>query len=182
MIGKEEMREMSGRECTIRDVEGLPTGVRAELIDGQMYMMASPEYRHQQILGKLYRIIADYIDEKGGLCEINLAPLAVYINDDDYNYVEPDLFVVCDRDKMDRKGCHGAPDWIIEIVSPGSEKMDRKIKLFKYRMAGVREYWIVDPETETISVHNFENGSEKEYSFREKVPAGIYEGFTVTLV
>ncbi|MCM1153774.1 MAG: Uma2 family endonuclease [Roseburia sp.] len=175
------MKKMSGREYTIRDIEALPAGVRAELIDGQMYLMASPGYRHQQILGKLYRIIADHIDKKGGPCEINLAPLAVYINNDEHNYVEPDLFVVCDRDKMDRKGCHGAPDWIIEIVSPGNDKMDRKIKLFKYRAAGVREYWIVDPELETVSVHNFEKGMEKEYSFQEKVPAGIYEDFAVKL-
>lgn len=181
MIGKEEMSKMSGREYTIRDIEALPPGVRAELIDGQMYMMASPERRHQQILGKLYRIIADYIDEKGGSCEVYLAPLAVYINDDEHNYVEPDVFVVCDRDKMDRKGCHGAPDWVIEIVSPGSEKMDGKIKLFKYRTAGVREYWIVDPGKEIVSVYNFESGSEKEYTFQERVPAGIYEDFEAAL-
>lgn len=176
--GKEEM---SGKEYTIKDIEALPAGQRAELIDGQMYMMASPERLHQQILGKMYRIIADYIDEKGGQCEVNLAPLAVYINDDVRNYVEPDIFVVCDKYKLDRKGCHGAPDWIIEIVSPGSEKMDRKIKLFKYRTAGVREYWIVDPEKETVEVYNFERESEKRFTFRDRISAGIYRDFELTL-
>ncbi len=77
MIRGKEMDEMFGEMCTVRDIEALPAGKRAELIDGQMYMMASPERPHQQILGRLYRIIADYIDEKGGDCEVNLAPLAV---------------------------------------------------------------------------------------------------------
>ncbi len=179
--GKEEMKGMVGKEYTVKDIEALPAGQRAELIDGQMYMMASPERIHQQILGKLYRMIADYIDEKDGVCEVNLAPLAVYINDDGRNYVEPDIFVVCDRDKLDAKGCHGAPDWVIEIVSPNSEKMDRKIKLFKYRTAGVREYWIVDPEKEIVEVYHFERDLEKEYSFREHVPVGIYEGFEIVI-
>lgn len=179
--GMEEMKEMDEKVYTVKDIEAMPAGQRAELIDGQMYLMASPERLHQQILGKLYRIIADYIDEKGVICEVNLAPLAVYINDDEYNYVEPDIFVVCDKDKLDRKGCHGAPDWIIEIVSPNSEKMDRKIKFFKYRTAGVREYWIVDSEKEMIEAYDFEKGSEKKYSFQEQVPVGIYEGFKIVL-
>ena len=177
MIRGKEMDEMFGEMCTVRDIEALPAGKRAELIDGQMYMMASPERPHQQILGRLYRIIADYIDEKGGDCEVNLAPLAVYINDDEHNYVEPDIFVVCDKDKLDRKGCHGAPDWVIEIVSPASEKMDRRIKLLKYRTAGVREYWIVDPLKETVTVYDFEKGLEKEYAFHEHIVVGIYEDF-----
>lgn len=181
MIRGKEMDEMYGKEYTVRDIEALPAGQRAELINGQMYMMASPERLHQQTLGKLYRVIADYIDEKGGGCEVNLAPLAVYIDDDEHNYVEPDIFVVCDKDKLDAKGCHGAPDWIIEIVSPGSEKMDRKIKLFKYRAAGVREYWIVDPGKAIVEVYDFEKGPERKYSFREHVPVGIYEGFEIVL-
>ncbi len=175
------MNEKVGSDCTVRDIEALPAGQRAELIDGQIYMMASPERIHQQILGKLYRIIADYIDEKGGGCEINLAPLAVYINDDERNYVEPDIFIVCDQNKLDTKGCHGAPDWIIEILSPTSEKMDRKIKLFKYRTAGVREYWIVDPGQGIVEVYDFEKGLEEKYSFREHVPVGIYGGLEIVL-
>lgn len=76
------------------------------------------------------------------------------MNENDKNYVEPDISVICDTDKLNDKGCNGAPDWIIEIVSPGSRRMDYSVKLFKYRSAGVREYWIVDPEKHRITVHD----------------------------
>lgn len=170
---------MSGKMYTIRDIEALPEGKRAELIDGRMYEMASPSRTHQGLLVALLRVISNYIEEKGGPCEVYPAPFAVYINNDEYNYVEPDIVVICNEDKLDEKGCHGAPDWAIEIMSPSSVKMDRKIKLFKYRTAGVREYWIVDPEKRTIEVHCFFKKEEKEYTFHETVPAGIYEDFAI---
>ena len=107
------------------------------------------------------------------------APFAVYLNKDDYNYLEPDISVICDPSKLDEKGCHGAPDWIIEIVSPGSRSMDYYKKLFKYRTAGVREYWVLDPEKEVVTVYNFEQDNMQEYSFGDDVPVGIYEGFTI---
>lgn len=182
MTGRTEMKEMdemSGKIYTIRDIEALPEGKRAELIDGRMYEMASPSRVHQRLLGGLYRLIANYIEERDGSCEVYLAPFAVYINNDEYNYVEPDVLVICDEEKLDEKGCHGAPDWAIEIVSPGSVKMDRKIKLFKYRTAGVREYWIVDPAERTVGVHCFSRDEEKTYTFQETVPAGIYEDFAI---
>ena len=99
------------------------------------------------------------------------------MNEDGKNYVEPDISVICDQSKLDESGCHGAPDWIIEIVSPGSKPMDYFTKLFKYRTAGVREYWIVDPMKETVTVYRFEKESMEDYSFGENVPVGIYEGF-----
>ena len=122
---------------TIDDIYALPDGERAELIDGKIYNMAPPNRTHQRILLSISRKIADYIDSKKGDCEINIAPFAVFLNKDDVNYVEPDISVVCDPVKLDEKGCHGAPDWIIEIVSPGSKAMDYFTKLFKYRTAGV---------------------------------------------
>ena len=88
----------------------------------------------------LSRKIADYIESENGECEVNIAPFAVFLNEDDINYVEPDISIVCDSSKLDDKGCHGAPDWIIEVVSPGNKPMDYFTKLFKYRSAGVREY------------------------------------------
>lgn len=130
---------------TIDDIYALTEGTRAELIDGQIYYMAPPGRRHQKIAGKLFAAIAHYIDSKGGSCEPYIAPFAVFLNEDDRNYVEPDISVICDTSKLTDKGCDGAPDWIIEIVSPGSRRMDYFIKLFKYRTAGVHEYWIVDP-------------------------------------
>lgn len=164
---------------TTDDIYALPDGERAELIDGQIYYMATPGRTHQRILGLIFRKIADYIDSHNGTCEVNIAPFAVFLNNDDLNYVEPDISVICDPEKLDEKGCHGAPDWIIEIVSPGSRQMDYYRKLFKYRTAGVREYWVVDPDKNTVTVYDFEKDTMKEYSFEENVPVGIYEGFSV---
>ena len=164
---------------TIEDIYALPEGERAELIDGKIYYMAPPSWTHQQISGKLYQTIANYIDSKGGTCQVLAAPFAVFLNEDDINYIEPDISVICDLNKLDEKGCHGAPDWIIEIVSLGSRPMDYFTKLFKYRTAGVREYWIVDPAKELIMVYRFEKETMEQYSFGEEVPAGIYEGFTI---
>ncbi len=166
---------------TIEDIHALPDGERAELIDGQIYYLATPTRTHQRILLSLSRKIADYIDSQNGNCEIYPAPFAVYLNEDDYNYVEPDISVICDSSKLDEKGCHGAPDWIIEIVSPGSRSMDYYKKLFKYRTAGVREYWVVDPEKEVVTVYNFEQDNMQEYSFGDDVPVGIYEGFSIRI-
>ena len=124
---------------TISDIYALPDGERAELIDGQIYNMMPPGRLHQKISWKLHQAIANYIDSRNGLCEVYAAPFAVFLNDDDINYVEPDLSVICDLSKLDDKGCHGAPDWVIEIVSAGSRSRDYMTKLFKYRTAGVRE-------------------------------------------
>lgn len=166
---------------TTDDIYALPDGERAELIDGQIYYMAMPGRTHQRILGSIFRKISDYIDSHNGTCEVNIAPFAVFLNNDDLNYVEPDISVTCDPEKLDEKGCHGAPDWIIEIVSPGSRQMDYYRKLFKYRTAGVREYWVVDPDKNTVTVYDFEKDTMKEYSFEENVPVGIYEGFSVSI-
>ncbi len=160
---------------TIEDIEALPEGERAELIDGKMYMMASPTANHQRIIGFLFYEFFRYIKEKNGGCEVFLSPFAVYLNETD-NYVEPDLIIVCDKDKIDSKGCHGGPDLVVEVVSSSSKQMDYVIKLFKYRTYGVREYWIVDPEKERVQVYDLEHDDMKEYSFFDKVPVGIYEG------
>ena len=169
----------STREYNIDDIYTLPEGQRAELIDGQIYMMAPPTRRHQQILLSISRKIADYIDSNGGPCEVDIAPFAVFLNKDDKNYVEPDISVICSPDKLTDKGCVGAPDWIIEIVSPGSRRMDYYTKLFKYRTAGVREYWIVDPEKNRITVYNFESEDTGEYTFSDSIEVGIYDNLTI---
>lgn len=164
---------------TTEDIEALPEGERAELIDGRIYYMASPNRAHQRMLGYLYRKIADYIDSHKGNCEVNLAPFAVYLNKDNRTYVEPDINVVCDKEKLDDKGCHGAPDWVIEIVSPGSKDMDYLRKLIKYNSAGVREYWIVDTSVACVTVYNFEKETKADYAFGEDVPAGIYDDLCI---
>lgn len=163
------------RLYTLDDIYNLPEGSRAELVDGHIYYMAPPTRKHQRIIGELFAAIREYINRKGGTCEVDIAPFAVFLNKDEINYVEPDISVICDPDKLTDKGCSGAPDWIIEIVSPGSRRMDYYTKLFKYRTAGVREYWIVDPEKNRILVYNFESENTGDYSFADSVKAGIYD-------
>ncbi|MDE7339774.1 MAG: Uma2 family endonuclease [Lachnospiraceae bacterium] len=164
---------------TIEDIYALPEGQRAELIDGRIYYMAPPNTRHQRLVSELHYQIKDYIKRNHGICDVFLAPFAVFLNKNDKNYVEPDISVICDKDKITEKGCQGAPDWIIEIVSASSRKMDYYTKLFKYRTAEVREYWVVDSDKNTVTVYDFENENMEEYSFGEDVPVGIYEGFAL---
>lgn len=164
---------------TIEDIYVLPEGERAELIDGQIYYMALPNTNHQRLVNYFCTEISLYIRKNDGECEVFPSPFAVFLNKNEKNYVEPDISIVCDPSKLDDKGCHGAPDWIIEIVSPSSRQMDYYKKLFKYRTAGVREYWVVDPDRNIITVYNFEEDTMAEYPFGEEVPAGIYEGFSI---
>lgn len=143
--------------------------------------MAPPSWKHQKISGYLYSVIYNYIKNNNGKCEVLAAPFAVFLNEDDINYVEPDISVICDSSKLDDKGCHGAPDWIIEIVSPSSKTRDYMTKLFKYRTAGVKEYWIVDSDKQMIMVYGFEKDTVEQYNFGEDIPVGIYEGFTIKI-
>ena len=161
---------------TVEDIYLLPDGQRAELIDGQIYNMAPPSPLHQKLVMELSATIRNYIKSNSGSCEVYPAPFAVFLNQDNYNYVEPDISIICDPNKMNDRGCNGAPDFIIEIVSPSSQRMDYMIKLFKYRTAGVREYWIVDSLKNRITVYNFEEDTMQEYTFSEDIPAGIYQG------
>ena len=169
------------RKYTTMDIYSLPEGERAELIDGAMYMMAPPSRVHQRMVMELSALIHDHIQSHGGDCEVDVAPFAVFLDDDDRTYVEPDISVICDKSKLDDAGCNGAPDWIIEIVSPSSRSMDYGIKLFKYRNAGVREYWIVDREKNRVMVYDFEHDTLTEYTFSDSIKAGIYDELTIDL-
>ncbi|MBD5491064.1 MAG: Uma2 family endonuclease [Lachnospiraceae bacterium] len=165
-----------GKGYTIADIEALPEGERAELIDGEMFMMAPPTWTHQELLVKLLFEIELYIRKKKGKCRVLPAPFGVYIKKDNRNFVEPDISVICDEEKRNEKGCLGAPDWIIEIVSPSSKKMDYVRKTALYREAGVREYWIVDPDKETVTVYEVERwDAPVRHSFLEQIKVGIYE-------
>ena len=175
MLRKEEF-------YTIEDIYTLPDGERAELIDGEIYYMAPPSTKHQALLMDLSYQIKDYIKHNNGKCDVLPAPFAVFLNEDDINYVEPDISVICDKNKLNEKGCNGAPDWIIEIVSPSTSSLDYGIKLFKYRTAGVREYWIINPMTHTINVYDLE--SEKgtyQYNFDDNIPVCIYDDLTIRI-
>jgi len=164
---------------TIEDIFALPDGERAELIDGKIYYMAPPNTKHQRLVHFFDREIGNYIQGHKGECEVFPAPFAVFLNEDNKSYVEPDISVICDKHKITDKGCSGAPDWVIEIVSLSSKSMDYFTKLFKYRTAGVREYWIVDSIKQRVMVYFFEKESVEEYSFGTDIPVGIYDGFTI---
>ncbi|RKI43501.1 Uma2 family endonuclease [bacterium D16-51] len=164
---------------TIDDIYNLPDRQRAELIDGELYMLAAPDRIHQKLVHFLDWAIGNYIHSKNGDCEVYPAPFAVFLNADNDIYLEPDISVICDKNKLTDEGCKGAPDWIIEIVSSSSRSMDYNKKLFKYRAAGVREYWIVDPTKRLIMVYNFEHDIFRQYSFSDRVKAGIYEDFEI---
>ena len=164
---------------TLDDIYNLPDGQRAELIDGQIYYMAPPGWGHQRISSYLHNEIYNYIKERNGECEVLAAPFVVFLEEDNINYVEPDISVICDISKLDEKGCHGAPDWVIEIVSPGSKSRDYMTKMIKYSTTGVREYWIVDPDKQMITVYGFEKDTVEQYDFGENVPVGLYEGFHI---
>ena len=145
--------------------------------------MASPTRTHQKIAGEMHLAVAGYIRAHGGTCEVYIPPYAVYLYGDDSVYVEPDLTVICDPSKSEERGCVGAPDWIVEVVSPSSKRIDYTVKLFKYRSAGVREYWIMNPDKRNVMVYSWLDGHEdvEIYSFEDEIPAGIYPDLKIRL-
>lgn len=163
---------------TEEDYYNLPGDVQAELIDGQIYYQAAPSRIHQKILMEVSGTILNYIKSKDGDCEVYPAPFAVNLRSDrPATIVEPDISVICDRDKLTHKGCTGAPDWIIEIVSPGNSSHDYIRKLNLYAEAGVREYWIVNPMEQSVYVYHFEkdNFKTRAYTFQDMVKVNIYD-------
>lgn len=164
---------------TVEYIASLPENERVELLDGVIYDLAAPSRIHQKISFNIARIIADHIDSQNLPCDVYPAPFAVFL--DEYNYFEPDISVICDRDRLSDRGCEGAPDWIIEIVSPSSASMDYLKKLNKYQASGVRLYWIVNPDTKTVSVYEFQNDKSMQYSFSDPVPVSICDGFRISV-
>ena len=164
------------------DYYSLPENIRAELIDGDLiYNQAAPSRKHRTILTKLLVRISNYIDSKAGFCHVYPAPFAVKLMEDRNTVVGPDISVICDKDKLTDRGCTGAPDWIIEIVSQGNPRHDYVLKLNLYNEAGVREYWIVDPAKESVWVYYFEESEFKAetYSFKDKIKVNIYDDLYV---
>ena len=165
---------------TISDMEALPEGTGAELINGVIYDMAAPTVAHQELVSFLHGTIWNYIFTRGGTCKVFTAPFDVQLDKDDYTLVQPDISVICDKDKLSNgKRCIGAPDWIVEIVSPSTDTRDYKTKLLKYRAAGVRAYWIVDPLDKRIVIYSFESGAFQILPLQCKVKAEIFPDLEV---
>ncbi|MCR5650060.1 MAG: Uma2 family endonuclease [Lachnospiraceae bacterium] len=168
---------------TEKDYYDLPAGKRAELIEGLFYNMSAPSEIHQRLLMNIAVDIHNYIKEKNGDCRVYPAPFAVKLFNDDKTIVEPDISVICDRDKLTERGCSGAPDWIIEIVSPSNSDHDYIKKLKLYLRAGVKEYWIVNPDTRTVAVYKLSKQDlvPDSFNFEDDVPAGIYDGLIINI-
>jgi len=157
---------------------------RWELIDGSAYLMSpSPSWKHQGISGNLHRQLANYLNDKS--CKVFAAPFDVRLNadTDDNTVVQPDLVIICDKTKLDDKGCNGAPDMVIEILSPSTTSRDTVKKFRLYQKSGVREYWIVDPDSKTVSVHLLENGRyiTTAYDEEDTAPVNVLEGCEINL-
>lgn len=166
-----------------------PEDERWELIDGVPYNMTpAPTPRHQEILGELFCVLANWL--KGNRCRAYIAPFDVRFAEAEIpdskidKVVQPDISVVCDPQKIDDRGCLGAPDMIIEVISPSTVKKDMGVKLSLYERFGVKEYWVVYPLDETVMVFLHENGQYGKptvYSVPDEIPVNLFQDFTIPL-
>ncbi len=171
-------------EYTLADYYALPDDQRAELIDGVLYDMSAPSTYHQLIAGEVYRQISNFILAHGGSCIPFISPVDVQLDCDEKTMVQPDVAVVCDRDKVIRRCIYGAPDFVLEVISQSTKRKDFTTKLMKYMHAHVREYWLVDPDQRTILVYFFEDDSccPGIYPLDAEISVHIYGGeLTISL-
>jgi len=166
--------------------------VRRELIDGFIHLMSAPSTIHAQLSFNLVFEVGTFFRKRKGKCRIFYAPFDVrfptgaYRGDDEiYNVVQPDICVICDATKIDKKGCIGAPDLIVEILSPSTAKHDKDKKFHLYEKFGVREYWMVDPKAKTVHAFllqptgKYDSGTV--YECNQKAPVRIFDGLEVDL-
>ena len=173
---------------TFADVLTWGEDERIEVINGEAVMMAPPLRVHQSVLSALFLQIGNYLQGKS--CKVYPAPFAVRLFEEDGDapedvdtLLEPDITVVCNPDKLDKYGCKGAPDMVIEILSPSTRRHDLAVKYRLYQRAGVREYWIVDPDGKTVQVFRLEDGfyGAADVYTAGAVPVGIWEDFSIDL-
>ena len=151
--------QKTGRKWTYADYLAWPDDERWEIIDGEAYNMSpAPSRLHQEISGKLFGSFYEYL--KGKKCKLYAAPFDVRLPDlagltDEKieTVVQPDIVIICDRTKLDERGCIGAPDIVVEILSPATSGYDLKVKYQLYQQHGVKEYWIIHPAEQTLLVY-----------------------------
>ena len=157
--------------------------IRYELIDGVPYMMSAPTRMHQEILGNLHLLFGNFL--KGKSCKVYLTPFDVRLNADtsDDTVVQPDLVIVCDHSKLDDAGCKGAPDMVVEILSPSTSHKDRNIKFNTYLRSGIKEYWTIDPDAKSLAAHILKDNNyiTHAYTQEETAPVHILEGCNINL-
>ena len=165
---------------------------RRELINGFIHLMSAPMRIHARVSQKVNYKIYTYIDRKKGKCHVYHAPFDVRFpknnetaDDKIYNVVKPDICVVCDLSKLDDRGCIGAPDLIVEVLSPSTLKYDWNYKFNLYESSGVREYWIVDPKAKAVNVFLLQPDGKYDlgtvYDCNQKAPVHIFEGLEIDL-
>lgn len=178
-------KKYSGQTFTLSEYLALPENDRMEILEGMPYLLASPSVSHQQTAGAFY--VALHTALSGKPCQAFIAPLDVFLDEADERkptVVQPDVFVVCDRKKLDDRGCHGAPDLIVEVLSPGTRQHDQVRKMNLYWRHGVREYWLADPEIRVVEQFVWD---EKGYLlggfFRpgDKLPVRVLEDCEIDL-
>lgn len=161
---------------------------RWEILDGTPYLQAAPSRRHQEISTELVTQFHNYLKDK--TCKVYHAPFCVRLDIESNNknvksVVEPDITIVCDTSKLDKKGCKGTPDMIIEILSPSNGKQDKLRKFNKYEKVGVKEYWIVDPFDNLVNVFTLQSnnryGRPDIYSEDEKIKVSIFQDLEIDL-
>jgi Uma2 family endonuclease len=166
--------------------------VRRELIDGFIKLFPAPVDIHAKVSYRLTRQLGNFIESTGCGCEIRYAPYDVRLpengeiaNDKIYTVVQPDISIICDLSKLDINGCIGAPDMIVEILSPSNRKRDLLEKFYLYQKFGVREYWIADPKVKTVTVYIMQQDGEyndgEVYQTGEKVPVHIFNGHMIDM-
>lgn len=162
---------------TLDDYYALPDERRVELIDGVLYNMASPSKLHQGVLQGIFIQLDSCIDNHRDTCFLYLAPSDVELGDENNTVVQPDLYIHCNRERELRSPHHGAPDFVLEVLSPSNPQYDLWLKQNLYRRSGVREYWIVDPDGRKVLVFDFEHDVlPTSYNFEDEVPVAISNG------
>ena len=162
---------------TLEDYLSLPDDQRVEMIDGVFYDMAAPTTVHQSVAGFLFKKLLDFVMENKGPCFPFMSPVDVQLDCDDKTVVQPDVLVVCDRSKYRDGRVWGAPDLVVEVLSPSTRRKDMQLKMYKYAGAGVREYWMVDPEKKLVVQYDLEHLEIPAiYNFRSVIPVLIWDG------
>ena len=163
---------------TVDDMEMIPEGLFVELIDGFIYDMSVPNLKHQIFIKNIQKAFDKFIDDKGGACITLSGQTGLWFEDDDKDLLIPDMMVVCDQNKLQEKGIVGAPDFILEVLSPSTRARDLSIKKNKYKEKGVREYWLLDPKKEKLLVYDWHEGDDMPciYGRNDVAPVMIYDG------
>ena len=174
----EGFENKSSGEYEVSDYENLPEDIRVELIDGYFYEMEAPTKKHQVILQEILIQLTSQIRKNKGGCKVYMAPSDVQLDESNKTIVQPDLFILCNKDMIkNSRRTVGAPEFVIEVLSESTRKKDMTLKLNKYEACGVKEYWIIDPNKEYIIKYFFENMSLTNiYTFNDIVPLELYEG------